>query len=39
VYVRSPDSNLRVAAIGPGQFVRVDFDNAGEIKDTVPKRI
>jgi hypothetical protein len=32
VYVRSPESNLRVIAIGPGQFVRVDFDNAGEME-------
>jgi hypothetical protein len=32
VYARSPDSYLRVVAIEPGRFVRVDFDNAGEME-------
>ena len=32
VYVRSPDSTLRVVAIDPGQFARVDFDNAREME-------
>jgi hypothetical protein len=39
VYVRSPDSNLRVVAIEPGHFIGVDFDNAGEMEITVPKRM
>jgi hypothetical protein len=38
VYVRSPDCN-QVVAIEHGQFVRVDFDNAGELEITVPKRM
>jgi hypothetical protein len=32
VYVRPPDSNLRVVAIEPVQFVRVDFDDADEME-------
>jgi hypothetical protein len=32
LYARSPDSNLRVVAIEPVQFVRVDFDSAGEME-------
>ena len=38
VYVRSPDGN-QVAAMEPGPFVRVNFDNAGEMEITVPKRM
>ena len=38
VYARSPDGN-QVVAIVPRQFVRVDFDNAGEMEITVPKRM
>ena len=38
VYVRSPDGN-QVVAIDSGQFVRVNFDNAGEMEITVPKRM
>jgi hypothetical protein len=38
VYVRSPDGN-QVVAMEPGPFVRVNFDNAGEMEITMPKRM
>ena len=38
MYVRSPDGN-QVVAMEHGQFVRVDFDSAGEMEITAPKRM
>jgi hypothetical protein len=38
VYIRSPDGN-QVVAMEHGQFVRVDFDSAGEMEITAPKRM
>jgi hypothetical protein len=40
VYVRSPRRQRRgVLAIEPRQFVRVDFDKAGEMEITLPNRM
>ena len=38
MHVRSPDG-IQVVAIESGQIVRVDFDSAGEMEITAPKRM